>query len=209
LFTGIIEEIGHVVSCERQGDVARLLLRCDVVRADLKIGDSLAVNGVCLTVERIAEHIATTMMAETLRRTTLGALRTGDAVNLERALRLDSRLGGHLVMGHVDGIGKISRVRTEGETRVLQIVLPSPAMRLVAPQGSVAVDGVSLTVVQADEESFTVSLVRHTLSATTLSQCQAGNSVNVEVDIMARYAARLLGQSREGMTLSSLAEMGY
>lgn len=212
MFTGIIEELGTFASLRKEGNVARLAVRADAVRGDLRIGDSLAVNGVCLTVERIEPaQFWLSMMPETLRRTTLGALHSGDKVNLERALRLDSRLGGHLVAGHVDAVGAVQAVSGVGEERVLTISLPEELIRFVAPKGSIAVDGISLTVVDAAGGAFSVSLIRHTLSVTTLALRKVGDAVNLEADLIARYLDRLLhssGQS-EGLTLDRMRELGY
>ena len=212
VFTGIIEELGTVKALRREGKAARLAVGAEVVRGDLRVGDSLAVNGVCLTVERIEPaQLWASMMPETLGRSTLGALSPGDQVNLERALRLDGRLGGHLVLGHVDGIGQVLKIEGAGEERVLTISLPAELTRFVASKGSIAVDGVSLTVVDAESDRFSVSLIRHTLGLTTFSLRQSGDRVNLEVDPIARYVARLLEyrDAPQSLTLERLRELGY
>jgi len=212
VFTGIVEELGTIKALRLEGSVARLAVQAEVVRADLRIGDSLAVNGVCLTVERIEPaQLWASMMPETLERSTLGVIAPGEKVNLERALRLDGRLGGHLVLGHVDGIGQVLKIDGAGEERVLAISLPAELSRFVAAKGSIAVDGVSLTVVKAEADRFSVSLIRHTLGLTTFSLRQPGDSVNLEVDPIARYVARLLEykETPRGLTIDRLRELGY
>lgn len=212
MFTGIIEELGAVITLRREAQVARIALQADIVRADLRIGDSLATNGVCLTVERIEPAaLWLTMMPETLQRTTLGSLTTGSHVNLERALRVDGRLGGHILAGHVDGIATLARITGRGEARVYTFSLPPALTRFIAPQGSIAVNGISLTVVDVSEMAFSVSLIRHTLSRTTLAELTVGSSVNLEVDMLARYLDRLLEtrQPANGLTMDRLLELGY
>lgn len=212
MFTGIIEELGTVTTLRREGNVARVGVQATIVRDDLRIGDSLAVNGVCLTVERIeASQVWASMMPETLERSTLGGLTPGDHVNLERALRLDSRLGGHLVAGHVDGISRVLGIAGSGEERVITISLPAELARFVAPKGSIAVDGVSLTVVDAFADRFSVSLIRHTLAQTTFARYRTGDRVNLEADTLARYLARLLefGEPASGLTMERMRELGY
>ena len=212
MFTGIVEELGTVISLRQEGKAARLAIAGEVVRGDLRIGDSLAVNGVCLTVERIEPaQIWASMMPETLKRSTLGSLSRGEKVNLERALRLDSRLGGHLVLGHVDGIGRVLDIAGVGEERVLTISLPDELVRFAAPKGSIAIDGVSLTIVDAGSDSFSVSLIRHTISLTTFSIRKVGDRVNLEVDTIARYIDRLMAGRipAQGLTMDRLRELGY
>jgi riboflavin synthase len=212
MFTGIIEELGTVIALRREGTVGRLALHATAVREDLRIGDSLATNGVCLTVERIEPaQLWLTTMPETLRRTTLGQLHPGDRVNLERALRADGRLGGHLLAGHVDGITPLLRIHGAGEERVYTLQLPPELSRFIAPQGSIAIDGISLTVVEVTDETFSVSLIRHTLGATTLADRVPGMLVNLEVDLIARYLDRLLTarEPRGGLTMERLQELGY
>lgn len=212
MFTGIIEEVGAVVLLRPEGNVARLAIRAKYVREDLRVGDSLATNGVCLTVERIEPaQLWLSMMPETLRRTTLGMLKPGDAVNLERALPVNGRLGGHIVAGHVDGIGTLQHISGVGEERVMTYSMPRELSRFVAPKGSIAIDGVSLTLVTAGVDSFAVSLIRHTLGATSLASLTVGARANLEVDMLARYLDRLLTsrEESEGLTFDKLRELGY
>lgn len=193
MFTGIVEELGEVVAVERLGDSARFRLRGPVVTEGAGHGDSIAVNGVCLTVVETGDSEFTAdVMAETLRRSSLGALAEGSRVNLERPMALGGRLGGHLVQGHVDGTGTIVS-RTPGEHwEVVEIALPGELSRYVVEKGSITVDGVSLTVVDAGSASFTVSLIPTTLELTTLGRKQPGDPVNLEVDVLAKYVERLL-----------------
>jgi riboflavin synthase len=194
MFTGIVEELGEVVRrTDAGGDAALIAVRGPLVTTDARRGDSIAVNGVCLTVvESGTETFTADVMRETLDRSCLGALVVGDPVNLERPMRLDGRLGGHLVQGHVDGTGTIeSRDRSE-HWEVVQVSLPADLARYVVLKGSITVDGVSLTVASVDERSFTVSLIPTTLALTTLGRKQVGDPVNLEVDIVAKYVERLL-----------------
>ncbi len=193
MFTGIVEELGRIETVERGSDSARLTITAPTVCADARHGDSIAVNGVCLTV---TEHTPTSftadVMLETLTRTELGTLTVGSPVNLERPVTLQSRLGGHLVQGHVDGTGRI-RSRTPGDRwEVMRICLPPGLARYVVEKGSIAVDGTSLTVTDVTDEDFGVSLIPATLQGTTLGTKGAGDPVNLEVDLMAKYVERLL-----------------
>ncbi|MDO8731632.1 MAG: riboflavin synthase [Actinomycetota bacterium] len=197
MFTGIVEERGEVVSVLLQGDSARLMIRSDVALQDAKLGDSISVNGVCLTVAELESDCFTAdVMAETLTRTSLGAARIGSAVNLERAMPADGRLGGHLVQGHVDATGQILVISPAEHWTVVRIALPEQLARYVAEKGSITVDGVSLTVVNVDHESFAVSLIPTTLRETTLGERQIGDLVNLEIDIIAKYVERLLEARR-------------
>ncbi|MFI1971977.1 riboflavin synthase [Streptomyces cinnamoneus] len=201
MFTGIVEELGEVVAVEELGDSSRFRLRGPVVTADAKHGDSIAVNGVCLTVVETADGTFTAdVMAETLNRSSLGALAPGSRVNLERPMALGGRLGGHLVQGHVDGTGTITE-RVPGEHwEIVKVALPAGLARYVVEKGSITVDGVSLTVVEAGDDYFTVSLIPTTLELTTLGTKQPGDPVNLEVDVLAKYVERLLGQRGEKET---------
>jgi len=193
VFTGIVEELGRVVGVEPLGDAVRLRIRGPVVTSDAVHGASIAVNGVCLTVVEHGEgEFTADVMQETLDRSSLGALRAGSPVNLERPVTLEARLGGHLVQGHVDGTGTIVD-RVPGEHwEIVRVGLPDDLGRYVVEKGSITVDGVSLTVVEAARDSFTVSLIPTTLELTTLGHKNVGDPVNLEVDIVAKYVERML-----------------
>jgi riboflavin synthase len=193
VFTGIVEELGDVVAVDDLGDASRFRLRGPVVTDGAKHGDSIAVNGVCLTVVDTGDgEFTADVMAETLNRSSLGALRPGSRVNLERPMALGGRLGGHLVQGHVDGIGVITGRKTSENWDVVTISLPEELSRYVVEKGSITVDGISLTVVEAGFDHFTVSLIPTTLALTTLGTKQTGDPVNLEVDVLAKYVERLL-----------------
>lgn len=193
MFTGIVEELGTVVSVEELGDAVRLRLRGPLVVSDAVHGASIAVNGVCLTVvDHDDSEFSADVMLETLNRSSLGALVPGSPVNLERPVTLQARLGGHLVQGHVDGTGTILE-RVPGEHwEIVRIALPDDLGRYVVEKGSITVDGVSLTVVEADRDRFSVSLIPTTLELTTLGRKTVGDTVNLEVDVVAKYVERML-----------------
>ncbi|WP_275465561.1 riboflavin synthase [Streptomyces noursei] len=195
MFTGIVEELGEVVAVENLGDSSLFRLRGPVVTEGAKHGDSIAVNGVCLTVVDTADgEFTADVMAETLQRSSLGALTIGSRVNLERPMALGGRLGGHLVQGHIDGTGTIVE-RTPGERwELVKVALPAQLARYVVEKGSITVDGVSLTVVDAAADHFTISLIPTTLALTTLGIKAPGDAVNLEVDVLAKYVERLLGR---------------
>ncbi|HSJ59935.1 MAG TPA: riboflavin synthase [Jiangellaceae bacterium] len=192
MFTGIVEELGEVVALDLDHDSARLGVKAPVVSADAVHGASIAVNGVCLTVVDVqGEVFAADVMRVTLERSTLGGLRTGERVNLERAVRAGDRLGGHIVQGHVDGIDEVQS-RTPGERwDVVRIGLPPTLARYVVEKGSIAVDGVSLTVSALGDDWFEISLIPTTLELTTLGLRKPGEWVNLEVDVIAKYVERL------------------
>jgi riboflavin synthase len=201
MFTGIVEELGTVADLTDLGDAMRLTVTGPTVVADAATGDSIAVNGCCLTVaERTPEAFTADVMHETLRLTSLGVLRQGDRVNLERAVTATTRLGGHVVQGHVDATGTVRRRRPSEHWELVEITLPSELARYVVVKGSVAVDGVSLTVADLDDDAgtFTVSLIPETLSRTTLGRAEVGDPVNLEVDVMAKYVERLLEHRSAG-----------
>ncbi|MEV4533040.1 riboflavin synthase [Asanoa sp. NPDC049518] len=196
MFTGIIEELGEMVGWTATGDDSGLIaIRGKTVVDDLKHGDSISVNGVCLTaVEISGEGFTADVMGETLRRSSLGELHPGDPVNLERAARLDTRLGGHLVQGHVDGVARIVGREAAEQWTTVRFELPASIRRYVVEKGSITVDGVSLTVMEAGDDTFSVGLIPTTLSLTTLGHKQVGDLVNLEVDVIAKYVERLLGE---------------
>ncbi|GAA4555910.1 riboflavin synthase [Planotetraspora kaengkrachanensis] len=197
MFTGIVEELGEVVAVEPQADAARLSVRGKVVTGDARHGDSIAVNGVCLTVVDVqGDAFTADVMKETLDRSSLGALRAGSRVNLERAVRADQRLGGHIVQGHVDGTGRVLSREPAEHWEIVRISLPADLNRYVVEKGSIAVDGVSLTVAAVDAESFAVSLIPTTLGLTTLGGKQPGEPVNLEVDVIAKYVEKLTTGAR-------------
>jgi riboflavin synthase len=188
VFTGLVEELGRLRSAMPAGETTRLAFDAPVVSADAHLGDSIAVNGCCLTVVDLGPGWwAADAVAETLSRTNLGGLAPGDAVNLERPVRLASHLGGHLVQGHVDGVGRVVHAAPD-----LQVQAPAEVLRYVVPKGSIAVDGVSLTVVAVDRDRFSVALIPHTIEVTTFRSRQLGDPVNLEADVVAKYVERLM-----------------
>ncbi|HEY0716682.1 MAG TPA: riboflavin synthase [Streptosporangiaceae bacterium] len=193
MFTGIVEELGEVVGLEDLGDAARLTVRGPEVTSDVSSGDSIAVNGVCLTVCGAAgDSFTADVMRETLTRSSLGALARGAPVNLERSVRLADRLGGHLVQGHVDGVGEVVARAPAEHWDVVRIALPPGLNRYVVEKGSIAVDGISLTVTAVTGGWFEVSLIPETLKRTTLGRKQPGEMVNLEVDVIAKYVEKLV-----------------
>ena len=194
MFTGIVEELGEVVGTEDLGDSARFTLRGPTVTTDARHGDSIAVNGVCLTVVDVLPDGSFTadVMAETLNRSSLGALSVGSPVNLERAAAVNSRLGGHIVQGHVDGTGTVICRTPSPHWEVVRVSLPPQLSRYVVEKGSITVDGVSLTVSAIESDWFEVSLIPTTLGLTTLGRAPVGTPVNLEVDVIAKYVERLL-----------------
>jgi riboflavin synthase len=193
VFTGIVHEMGEIVVVEHADGDARLRVRSPTIAGDAQFGESVAVNGVCLTVVTSDDSTFTAdVMPETLRRSTLGTLSAGQRVNLERALTPTSRLGGHIVQGHVDGVGTVLSREPGPRWDVVRIRVPHDIARYVVAQGSIAVEGVSLTVSDVDDDSFAVSLIPTTLAETTLGERQPGDEVNLEVDVIAKYVERLL-----------------
>jgi len=198
MFTGIVEELGTVAGIEDQGDALRLTIHAQHVLADAGLGDSISVNGCCLTVaQRDGETWTADVMQETLDKTSLRGVRPGDRVNLERAVTPQTRLGGHIVQGHVDGVGEVLSRTPSEHWEVVEISLPSELARYLVGKGSITVDGVSLTVVEAGDDRFTVSLIPETLARTTLGSRKPGDRVNLEVDVIAKHVERLLEHRKD------------
>lgn len=211
MFTGLIEEIGRVKSVQRHGASLRLAIGADKVLEGVKIDDSICVSGVCLTViAHEADAFTVQVVDETLRKTSLGNLTIGSRVNLERALRPSDRLGGHFVQGHVDGVARLVNFENQSSGKLLRLELPQPLLRYVIPQGSIALEGVSLTVARLEGNQIGIALIPHTLASTTLGEARVGDMLNVETDLLGKYIARLMQFSKEeGMTESRLASLGY
>jgi riboflavin synthase len=192
MFTGLVQDLGTIAAVDATDDGVRLAVRTDLA-AELTLGDSVAVNGVCLTATAISgEQFSADVMHETLRRSSLAAVADGARVNLELPLRASDRLGGHVVQGHVDGVGAVGDAREDGFARIVTITAPSDLLRYVVDKGSIAVDGISLTVVETGEDWFTVSLIPETLERTNLGTATPGQPVNLEVDVLAKYVEKLM-----------------
>lgn len=215
MFTGIVEELGTIRAVRRGAASAVLSIGAAEVLSDLKIGDSVAVNGVCLTVTSLDDGGFTAdVMHETLNRSSLGALIPGSRVNLERAMPANGRFGGHIVSGHIDGTGKVASVRPDDNALWYTIYAAPELLRYIVEKGSVTIDGISLTVAAVDEVSFSVSLIPHTAAVTTLGKKRAGDTVNLETDIIGKYVEKLLHPAPEperqgGISLEFLAENGF
>ena len=193
MFTGIVREMGRVAVVEGGPEGVRLRVAAPDAAAQAAIGDSVSISGVCLTVVAVEDGaLGFDAVAETLRRSSLGGLRSGDTVNVEPALRAGEPLGGHYVQGHVDGVGRVRAVEPEGESVRMSFDAPAEALRYCVEKGSVAVEGVSLTITDVDESGFSVALVPHTLAVTTLGSLRPGDEVNLEADVLAKYVERLL-----------------
>ncbi|MCD5401446.1 riboflavin synthase [candidate division NPL-UPA2 bacterium] len=213
MFTGLIEELGRVEKIGRKGSSVRLTIRASTVLEDISIGASIAVNGVCLTIIGFsAESFSVDVVPETLKRTLLSRLHPGEKVNLERAVKAGDRLGGHLVTGHIDGLGEIKEKRRQGDSLILKIGILEEIAKYLVPQGSIAVDGISLTVVESDQNSFTVAIIPHTAEVTTLRFKTVGSYVNIEVDSLSKYVEKLMnpGEPKRGrITTGFLREQGF
>jgi riboflavin synthase len=211
MFTGIIEEMGTVKALRRSGGAARLSVSASAVLEGTALGDSICVNGVCLTVVELGtREFSADVAVETLKVTNLGELSPGAPVNLERALQLSSRIGGHLVSGHVDAVGRIQGKREEGTGWRLIFDAPEQVLRYVIKKGSIAIDGVSLTVADVDRSGFSVAMIPHTAKLTTLGHKSAGDSVNLEADLIGKYVERLLeGRTGGGVSIDLLKQQGF
>lgn len=214
MFTGIVEEVGHIRGVIKGGVSGEIEIKADTVLEGTKLGDSIAVNGVCLTVTSLkSDGFTADVMPETLRRSNLGSLAVGDGVNLERAMAADGRFGGHIVSGHIDGTGVITDMKHEGNAVVVRIEADSNILGLIVEKGSITIDGISLTVASLVADSFTVSIIPHTGSETTLLKKKPGAKVNLENDIVGKYVQRLLGKpldnSGSKITMEFLAEHGF
>lgn len=211
VFTGIIEEKGRVESLSVSGTSCRISIFCPKIFSGIKTGDSVAVNGVCLTAALFPREgvFAADVMPETLRRSNLGQLRSGSMVNLERALPAQGRFGGHIVAGHIDGTGKIVSSRPEGNAVLVTVSVSPELSRYIVEKGSVAVDGISLTVAKVSKSDFTVSLIPHTAGETTLLERNPGDMVNLETDIIGKYVEKFLRPDSGGLTETLLKENGF
>ncbi len=211
MFTGIIEEVGTVISLKRGAKSFTLKVKAEKVLEGTLVGDSIATNGVCLTVTELGEGcFSADVMPETVERTSLSSLGAGSKVNLERALTLSTRLGGHLVAGHVDSTGRVTELRSDDTALWITIAAPESVMRYVVEKGSIAIDGVSLTVARLSRSGFSVSLIPHTQGVTTLHNLKVGSKVNLESDMIVKYVEKLMGKSpSSGLTLDFLRENGF
>jgi riboflavin synthase len=210
LFTGIVEEMGTVQRLDRTPVSCQLTISASIVLQDTKIGDSIAVNGVCLTVTDLQKNAFTAdVMPETLRRSSLGSLRNGSLVNLERAMAANGRFGGHIVSGHIDGTGKIASIVPERNAKIVTISAPPSLLHYIVEKGSIAIDGISLTVTNVTKSDFCVSLIPHTGTCTTLLSKRAGEVVNLETDVIGKYVEKLMQPVQPELTASMLKQYGF
>lgn len=213
MFTGIIEEIGTVRRIQKTRTAAVLEIGASRIQSDMKIGDSIAVNGVCLTVTSMTDSSFTAdVMHETMRRSSLSDIKSGSKVNLERAMQVGGRLGGHIVSGHIDGVGHIARIAADGIARVITISIPKDMEPFIVEKGSIAIDGISLTVVSVGNSQFSVSIIPHTMANTTLIDKHPGAVVNLETDVIGKYVHSFTTAhtgKRSGITMETLLENGF
>lgn len=228
MFTGIIEEVGSLLSVEKGGEAFQLNIKAEKVLRDVKLGDSISTNGVCLTVVDFGrDRFRADVMPETLRRSNLGDLKVGDAVNLERAMAIGDRFGGHMVSGHIDGMGRVSKYRREKNATWIRIDCDKSLLRYMIPKGSIAIDGTSLTVAAVDTKGFEVSIIPLTAEDTTLLKRPLGAKVNLECDMVGKYIEKFIstprenepgsaeksvespGAGEEGLTIERLKQLGY
>ncbi|MBA4349389.1 MAG: riboflavin synthase [Thermodesulfovibrio sp.] len=210
MFTGLIIELGEIVSLEKKSDNVKLYVKADEIIKDVAIGDSIAINGICLTVVTVEKDILSFDVSyETMKSTNLGHLKKGDRVNLEPSLRPTSKLGGHFVTGHVDGVGKIRSKTPAGNAVKFEIESPENVLRYLVEKGSIAIDGISLTVVNVLRDAFSVVIIPHTAKMTTMGFKKAGDTVNLEPDILAKYVAKFLQTDKDSSLLSALKQSGF
>ncbi len=212
MFTGLIEDTGHVAAFHRRDEAGVLVVETSLPTAEIAVGDSVAVNGVCLTVTaRSSRTLSFDVSPESMSRSTVGGLSSGSRVNLERALRLGDRMGGHIVSGHIDCEGYLSRSESRSGSHQLQFTLPSEHARYLVEKGSVTIDGISLTVNSVSQDGFSVNIIPHTYSVTTLGQLRVGSKVNIETDIIGKYVERLALPRNPGggLSMKILAENGF
>ena len=211
MFTGLIEEMGAIKNIKRKRGSMELIISGKEIVKDLKKGDSISINGVCLTITGAPTSVSAFSVEvgpETLKKTNLGKLRSGEKINLERALKIGERLGGHFVTGHIDGVGIIKKKTKEGDTYLLEIEAPTMIMEYIIPKGSLTVDGISLTIVDFSKNRFKVSVIPHTLKVTTLGFKGIGKEVNLEADILGKYVTRIIKEEK-AINLDFLKEYGY
>jgi len=210
MFTGLVEDVGSLLECRHLGKTAKLSVGTSLPMAELSLGESIAVNGACLTVESFGSGIVHFhCLAETLSRTNLGMVKRGGRLNLERALRLGDRLGGHIVSGHVDFCGKVLSAGKRGDDFVMEISFPDEHAPCIVEKGSIAVNGVSLTVASAGSGSFTLALIPVTLEKTNLAFLRQGDSVNIETDMLGKYVAASLRREKSGISMQTLIDAGF
>lgn len=213
MFTGIIEDVGTIREVRKAGGVSILVLETGMELTDTIIGDSISVSGVCLTVVEVGKNsFSVEATPETLSRSTLSANLRGLKVNLEKALKVGGRMGGHMVQGHIDGVGKINEVKREMDSLIIEITPPEFLIRYMVDKGSIAVDGISLTVNSIDDNVFTINIIRHSAQNTTLNDRKVGDTVNLEADIISKYVEKFLSRKdvkEEGLTLKKLSEEGF
>lgn len=210
MFTGIIEEKGKIENIISGSKSCKLSISGNVIFNDLKLGDSVAVNGVCLTVSRLSTNtFEADVMAETMRRTAMGTLRKGSSVNLERAMQLNGRFGGHIVSGHIDGIGTIINKVIEDNAVLVTVSADNDILRYIIYKGSITLDGISLTVAEVKNDRFMVSIIPHTAKETTLLDKNIGDKINIECDVIGKYIEKFVSKSEKGITLDFLKENGF
>lgn len=210
MFTGLVEETGKLVSSQREGGSLKLTFSADIVLNETKTGDSININGACQTVVDLSDTTFTVnTVQETIKKSTLGRLKPGDVVNLERALRADARLGGHFVLGHVDTVGNIISVTDLGGSHAYEISFADSFSDYIIPVGSIAVDGISLTVAELKSGSFTIAVIPHTIENTNLKHIGSGSEVNLEFDVLGKYVLKASGKSPGGITEEWLREKGF